>query len=64
MRSADAMLRMSRYELREHRGLLEESHRPHLIDHYNAHPEIVERLLAKAEENRRHTASMTDDVNL
>lgn len=64
MKSADAMMRMSRYEAREHRGLLEEAHRPELVHHLNAHPELLDSLLAKAEENRRHTFSMTDDLNL
>lgn len=64
MNSAVAIMTMNRYAHREHAGLLQEAKRPNLVRHYNAHPELVERLLERAEENRRHTFSMTDDVNV
>lgn len=53
LRSQFLQRRMDRAARRMHAEMLAEAHRPELVAAYNAHPEIVDALLARAEVNRR-----------
>lgn len=49
------ILRMTRFEKRVLRGMMDESKRPALAAFYNHHPELIADLIRRADINRRFT---------